>query len=950
MDSFLHEVAERLHKTHGNNLSQVCVVFNNRRSGLFLRKHLAQIGPESFFLPKTMGMDDIVHEICGLEIIPKELLLFELYDIHRTIATKDELHPFEHFLPLGEMMLNDFSEIDLYQADVDQLFGNLYEAKMIESWDVSGAPLTPFQQNYLKFYHSLFQYYTELRRRLSAEGRSYAGMAYRMAAEQVEKHPFGYQHIYFVGFNAISKAEQQIVRCLVRRGEATLVCDGDAYYYDDTEQEAGRFLRSLKKDFESIGDYDDHFAMEPKHITLVNSPEDLMQVKYAGDLLHQLTTTGGGNTLLEDTAVVLADEGLLVPMLNSLPDTVDAINVTMGYPLVHTAIHELTLKLTAWCKNMRSQGAHHIALTDLVTNPCMEAIGGWKLKRSRLQKTLYDQQIRFIDREKLQALGTTLGTDFAPIYPLYGLAFEDPEGIIAQCRQWGLKLLNDTPYGKNKKESVAIESYLQLMDQFDEIQRRYRVIDSVDTLERIYARMAQRVSVPFYGEPLHGLQILGMLETRNLDFQRVILVSANEGVLPAGRKENSLIPYSLKRSGAFSIPTHEEKDAVYANHFYRLLQRANEIYIIYSSQADSMGKGEPSRFVLQLIGELIPKYPNIKLQETVIGPQISGNSFKENLNASIEKSPFVLERLTTMGNEIGFSPSAMSIYLKCAMKYYFRYLLRIKEPDEVGDSMDESMFGTLVHAILQDLYTPLVGTEPNADTLRALLSEVASHIESVFSKMGAELVRKGRTQLQKRIAIEQVKHLILSDIQTVSSGHTLRIVALEKELEKEIETPYGIVKAKGKADRIDLVDGMLRIVDYKTGKVDKKDLDAKKSITDFEHITSKALQVLMYAWMYVCGNDKKPIDTGSEFILSGIYPLSNLSQDYLPLNIFGSEKIDRNMLETFGQALSDRIAGLLNPEEPFLVAQKESTCKLGKWDCYYKSICGRYFSERTIQN
>lgn len=939
METFLHKIAQLLLQQHGNDLSKICVVFNNRRPGLFLRKHLSEQAPQSFFLPVTMGMDDIVCNICQLEIIPKEYLLFELYDIHRNLSKgATETESFEQFLSFGETMLNDFSEIDLYLADAAQLFGNLYELKSIGEWDISGTPLTPFQQNYLKFYHSLYDHYTQLNQRLKQQGKAYSGMAYRESANKINQYTFPYQHIYFVGFNTLSTSEETIIQTLQRQGIATLLCDGDAYYFNNPQQEAGRFLRQLAKKYDTIRDFPNHFATESKKITIVSSSEDLMQVKYAGDLLRKIVVDNNHlEQSLQDTAIVLADENLLVPMLHSLPDSIPSVNVTMGYPLEYTAIHTLTLKLLSACKNMRQQQLYRNDIVDILSDTYANALTQKSTSRNSLQHYLLKQQKIHLDKNDLQSLSDTLQIDTTWMMPLYSISNDHPERLLNYLNTLVQQLQQTSLVASNKKEAVALIEYSKLIDHFTELQHRFGFIDRIETLEHIYARMVRRIKISFYGEPLQGLQILGMLETRNLDFKRIILLSANEGILPTGRQDNTLIPFHLKTADPFHLPTHEEKDAIYANHFYQLIQRAEEVYIVYSNQTDTSRKGEASRFVKQLQNELARDYPNIHIQQQIIQPQLD-DTIETPTASSIHKSKPILQRIEQL-SAIGFSPSALNTYRNCSLKYYYQHILRIKETDDLTDSLDSPRFGTLVHNVLHELYTPLLNQPLQAEHFHNLRTQVDNLLHQHFSSMGEENTTHGKTYLQQRVARKQILHLIDCDIKTIESGSNLQILALEKKLECSIKHPNGkSIKLIGTADRIDLIDRHIRIIDYKTGKVKSKDLEnTSEKIAECD-LSDKSFQVLMYSWLYLHDenhptNDKKI----TEAIESGIYPIGDLRIGFLPVHWDNQSYISLEQIESIGDILCQLTLEITDSCIPFQATDDHKNCNF----CPYQNICSK---------
>ena len=333
MESFLSEIAQRLLNEYQDSLDKVTVVFNNRRSGLFLRQQFLKLSGEPLFLPRTIGMDILVSELGETEIISNELLLFELFDIHRNLLGENRKYDtFEEFITFGDTMLADFSEIDLYCVNAKQLFSNLHDIKSIGEWDIDSGKLTPFQEKYLLFYNTLYQYYNLLHQRLESQHKAYAGMAYRHVAENIEdilSKRNSNQQVCFVGFNALSTSETRIIQHYIKNGLGKLYTDGDAYYYENEQQEAGHFLRKHHLSFPNIGNYDDHFAIGKKNITIINCPENILQCKYTGKIIEK-ELQANPESKLNQTAIVLADESLLLPMLNSLPKEVKTANITMG--------------------------------------------------------------------------------------------------------------------------------------------------------------------------------------------------------------------------------------------------------------------------------------------------------------------------------------------------------------------------------------------------------------------------------------------------------------------------------------------------------------------------------------------------------------------------------------------------------------------------------------------
>lgn len=942
MQSFLAEVAATLLAEHPNDLDRVTVVFNNRRSGLFLRQHLLSQGPADrpFFLPRTVGMDNLVQELGGLQVVDNQRLLFELYDIHCQLPDPGRrFETFEEFLSLGEMMLSDFSEVDLYCADAQQLFANLHDLKAIGEWDIEDGHLTPFQERYLHFYRSLYQYYDQLRQRLLPRGQAYAGMAYRHVAEHIDElaHAVEEMPYYFVGFNAFSTSEQRIIRHCLSVGTGRLISDGDAYYFDDPQQEAGYFLRQQSGLFAGVGPFAEHFAQEAKEITIVSCPEKVMQCKYAGQLLSQLLD-GSSDESLHQTALVLADESLLLPTLNSLPAEVRSANVTMGFPYVSTSVHALVLKLFSLHQRRRGVTFYHHDLRDLLCDRCISQLLGGSLSQSKLVKLLQQEHIIYADLDTLHALLGQAGVDMEPIDFLFAEGQPNADTMLALLRQLVRTLYVERLFDTNAKEQEALGCLLQLVDYLQEIQSQYHFVDSLDLLLRLYTRLAQRQSVPFYGEPLDGLQILGVLEARNLDFDQVILLSTNEGVLPTGHRENSLIPYNLKM--AFGLPTFRQKDAVYAYNFYRLLQRAKRVYLLYHTESEGVGKGEASRFVLQLRRELAMRYPGtLTLREEVLAVPNVAPPPTEYLPG--QKSVPVMERLRQMA-ERGLSPSALNKYRACPQKFYLENVLGIQPIDPLNEDLEQNQLGTCIHAALQAIYSMDADGHVRPDTLRQALEQLDEIVDKgMDSQFSHGRSREGRNHFYREVAKQQVSSFVRAEIERIEKGGHLRVIGLEQPLQYSLTVPCGgeelTVNIRGIADRIDEWNGIVRVIDYKSGRVEDRELRVHEADPHWADVSDKWFQLMAYEWLY---HYSSPHPSPSQALphQSGIFALSRLGSPLLTAEWEGSEVISPQHLARFEAMLQALLAELFQPDVPFAPQPGCRLCKYCPFDCVQKKI------------
>ena len=931
METFLAEVAQKLRTEHPNNLNQVTVIFDNRRSGLFLRRHFASMTGQPFFLPRIIGIDELITELGGLTIVPNEYLLFELFDIHRHLDEgNDKYTCFEDFISFGEMMLADFSEIDLYCVDAQRLFSNLHDIKAIEKWNVETGKPTPFQEKYLAFYQSLYQYYTQLHQRLLERRQAYGGMAYRYVAENIDTllPDHNEEYYYFVGFNAVSACEERIIRHYLRQGNGTFITDGDAYYYDDTSQEAGYFLRNST--FPN-SEYPAHFAIENKEITIVSCPENVLQCKYAGELLSK-QIQGNPNNPIEHTAIVLADESLLLPMLNALPSEVKTANVTMGYPFIHTAIHSLVLKLFSLHQQRKGEFFYHTDILDVLSDNSIAPILGVNNLYSRLSLLLSNGHFVYASTEEVNDLCHQLDSDPTQIQFLFAQELPTPNVFLTLIRQLIHTLYDTHALDNDRKEKEALACLLRIVDYFQELQGQYNYVDNLNTLLKIYTRIAQRSSVPFYGEPLQGLQILGVLETRNLDFKRVILLSANEECLPSGKMGNSLIPYDLKIS--FGIPTFHEKEAVYAYNFYRLLQRADEIHLVYHTEANGKGKGEPSRFLLQVQRELAQRYPdNIVLHEEILFADSHTATAPDVL--AYPKNDLVLCQLEQIAQH-GLSPSALNKYRNCPVRFYFENILRIKESDPLNEDLEQNELGSCIHAVLEKIFSPTIGNPLAPEMLKHALGEVDSLLAAVLDEQFHHgRSHAGRNHLLESVAKMQITNFLESEIKNLEKGDKIEILALEKELAHTLQVTINDmvrhVVVGGSADRIDNWNGYTRIIDYKSGRVDPKDLKVNEPEPNWSKVSDKWFQVMIYTWLaYHCGQAKEPY-------LSGIQHLGHLQSELMVAQWEGSTILSPEHIQSFEKLLSELMSDIFNPDLPFIANYDDKKCKY----CPFAEICQR---------
>lgn len=932
MESFLRQVARRIADAWPHDTDRVLVVFNNRRSLRFFQRQFASLG-RTMFLPRTMAIDDLVAELGGLKIVPNEFLLFELYSIHIEIEGEHRKYQtFDEFISFGDLMMADFSELDQYCVDARDLFGNLHDLKAIGEWDIEGAILTPFQRDYLHFYCSLYEYYRRLHERLLSQGKAYSGMAYRHVAMHLpEMEEVPWEAVYFVGFNALSECERRIIGEYVRRGVGHLLTDGDTYFLQ-AEQEAGHFMRKHAAEFvETLPSGPSLFSQGKRTITVVDCPENILQCKYAGQLLSDHPEWLAGR-MPESTAVVLADESLMQPCLSALPEGDYSVNISMGFAFSDTGMHLLASRLLALWRGADRRGYFHSDILSVLSDRHVGRLLGIKDLRRRTQRFLREGNIiRCPGSDILTFLGNNILADIFTGEPL------TVDRWLDMMRRTVAAIVDSKMLETNKKELQAAGSLVEVLDYIGELQQVYGYITDFTTLEKIYLRIAQRHQISLIGEPLSGLQVMGMLETRNLDFRRVVLLSVGEGILPASRSTSSLVPFQLKHD--FGLPTYQEKDSVYAYNFYHLLLRAEEVYLVYSSESEAMGKGEPSRFIRQVEHELAPRF-GIEVRHVVVNNNEPPH-FATTSSATGTKDNDVMQRLVELARN-GFSPTVFDDYIECPLRYYYTRVLGISNDDALEEDLDASQLGTAIHNVLHDIYAPYDNDgqpcshrQVDVDGLRRALDELPQYMQREFDTLFLHgRATEGRNHYLHSVAEAQLRRVLQKEIALLEQGHTLEIVGLEKTL-GPIVLDEGIC-LKGKADRIDCLDGRLRIIDYKTGRLNDKEIayNSTPNRNGEVVVPGKWFQLMCYALLF--SEDRNAIpEPFAGPLQAGIYPLRHLQSDVRLASWDGSADITPVMLADFRAMLTDRCRELMSPDIPFYPTTKKEPCR----HCDVRAFC-----------
>lgn len=909
MQSFISETVQDILKTT-KTFENAVFVLPSQRAGVFVKQTLKNTITTGF-LPEIINIEQFVSQISGIQKADAVQLLFYFYTIYK----EQEPNPdsFEIFSSWAFTVIQDFNEIDQHLINSKDIFIYLRDIQRLKQWSVAGTfQETELMKDHFKFIEKLNEYYNAFYQFLLENKIGYQGVLYREATKNVDayisKHPK--KQLFFIGFNSLNASEDFLFQKFLSEGNSAVYWDIDAAFLNSNHQ-AGTFIRRCKanwkyyqkNELKTVGNW----FSEDKKIAIIGAAKNVSQIKYAGEVLSKLSN-------YNNTAVVLADESLLPSMLNSLPNSVKAINITMGYPL------------------------KDIPTTTLIFSIFQLFISQEKLKKSGENKFYYKDVIRFLKHpliyrlltieseflsdlisEKISKENNTFVTQAYVLSFLKEISEETQQIITAVFEQYVSindflqRIINLITVLKDLVTGLEKEYLFRFYTAFTQLQNlhsEFNFFVDLKTLYKFFKQVIASESLSFQGEPLQGLQLMGMLETRVLDFENIIITSVNEGVLPGNSQPVSFIPFDVKVE--FGLPTYREKDAIFSYHFFRLMQRAKNVTLIYNTESDTFGGGEKSRFVTQL--ELLKDGITTKM----VSPKVvtEKTELKE-----VPKSEAVLEKLKELAQK-GISPSALTNYLYNPMAFYKQKVLRIREFDVVEEEVAFNTLGTVVHDTLEELYKPFVGEFLLFDAVQAMQPKIKDIITKYFKehfKNGD--ITTGKNRLIFEVAVRFVANFLKQELNLLKDKkNQLKIIGTEKNYAPIIHVE-GIdvpIKIHGQVDRVDELNGVTRIIDYKTGMVTAAEL----KITDFEKLRdykySKAIQVLLYAFMYMQteGAIDKPIQ-------AGIYSFKNLKNGFLQLNF--SEKrggqdneVNQERIDLFMEQVKILLQEIFNKELPFI--------------------------------
>lgn len=959
MESFLKLVAADLYKHTEGNLAHTAVVFPNKRAGLFFNEYLAQESESPIWSPAYVSISELFRSLSPWEVGDPVKLVCELYKIFRRETQSTET--LDDFYFWGEMLISDFDDADKNKVDTDKLFSNLQDLRNIMDdytfiddeqeeairqffQNFSIERRTALKERFISLWDVLGNIYKGFRESLASQNIAYEGMMYRHVIEHLNVDKLPYEKYVFVGFNVLNKVEHTLFTQLKDAEKAVFYWDYDEFYMKENRQavthEAGEFIRRNLRDFPSplSGELFKNLS-KPKEVHYIASSTENAQARYLPQWIRNNLTTPE-----KETAVVLCNEALLQPVLHSLPAEVKHVNITMGFPLSQTPVYSFLialLELHTHGFNFKSGRYTFQSVVTLLKHPYTRQLTG--------QAELLEKELTRNNR--FYPLPGELGKDefltrlFTPLSGNLNLCIRLSETLqqVAGIYQANTSGTEDTDAFNQLYRESLFKAYTTI-NRFRTLIEEDELTVQSETFRRLLVKVLSATNIPFHGEPAIGMQVMGVLETRNLDFRHLVLLSVNEGQLPKSGGDSSFIPYNLRK--AFGMTTIEHKIAVYAYYFYRLLQRAERITLMYNTSSDGLNRGEWSRFMLQFLIE----WPHpITRQFLEAGQSPQGTS-----PITVEKTPDVMRRMQSLFDvranpKAKFSPSALNYYLDCPLKFYYRYVAGLSAPDEVSAEIDSATFGSIFHYAAEHIYKDLTthGKVINKEALETLLRnevKLQDYVDTAFKKLFFNVPQNEKPEyngvqlINSAVIARYLKQLLQNDLRYAP----FTFIASEMEVDEpiDIQTPKGVIKSRigGIIDRMDSKDGTLRIVDYKTGG----DADTPPHVESLFIPDKKRSNYVFQTFLYAAIMCRK--QPTMKIAPALLYIHRAATETYSPVIQMGEPRKPKEAVEDFSKyekEYRERLQGLLeeifNPEKSFTQTEIIEKCTY----CDFKALCKR---------
>jgi hypothetical protein len=924
MIPFLSKIADKLVNFHSKEMEKYTIVLPSKRAIVFFKHYLSQKIDGPVWLPKIYSIEDFIFELSDLNSLDNLSLQFKLYEACSLNPLNEERESLDSFLQWSQTLLYDFNEIDRNLVEAKSIFKNLSSIKSMDSWSVDHSELSDFQLQYLEFFDHFYTWYTSFQELLLKDGFAYQGLAYKTAAKNIEQKGKSLENIWFVGLNALTTAENHVVNYFQSNNKSKLFFDADAHYVENKNHEAGYFIRQHIHKWGGI--QLSRFFEEDKNIEVIGCAGNIAQSKVAGNILSSVEDEN-----FNQTAVVLADENLLFPVLNNLSDNVSSLNITMGAPLKSAPLFNfLSIIFNAHLHKIKynKDGFYYKDLIKLFGQKDFIHLIDLKNNEDLLNLLIEKNKVFFNDQD----LKEIFDSFNSSIWSRFSFLFEDWSDsiqIINHCKTILEKLKEKV---LTQKASVESEVLFVLYQCFQVLENHlhsspYLKQTDLQTIYSIYSQLIARESIPFKGEPLDGLQLMGVLETRTLDFKNVIILSVNEDKLPMGKSSNSFLPFDLKRH--FKMTTHEERDAVFSYHFYRLIQRSENAYLIYNTQSDALGSGEKSRFILQLENEL--KIPKVDSKILEVGG-LSDTSISAKID--ISKTDVVSNKINQWLSK-GVSSTALKTYLDCSLQFYFQYVAGIRKDQTINEFIESDVFGTVIHDSLEHSFSSYLDKNLTEEVLSEIQTLALDYIKMDLGNRFGTRIHVGKNHLIWMVANKMVNEFFESEKKWLQKNtfNSYQVLELENKYTHQLYMDDLKINLLGKIDRVDRVEEQIRIVDYKSGSVKSNDVSFIMSELSENRKKSKAFQLMMYAYLF-------SKNSGSSNFISGNFSFKNIKSGFIPLKIGKSKNpllIKDNELNEFEDQLKHILKDIIDTNQSFCQTDDLDVCT---W-CDFKTVCNR---------
>ena len=908
--AFIKKISDYITSHYDLTKENITIVFPNKRAALQLRNELASSIKTNFWVPQILSIQQAMEEWSGLQLIDNIEVIFEIIKMN------------QEFFPYAAQMAKDFDEIDQYGVDAEKLFKHLRDAKEIEEWNLNLE--NGVESNYLKFFSSLLTYYNNLRDTLQKNGQGYYGLITKKIAsfddETLQKCTQG-RKIIFAGFNALTKTEENIIVRMVENGNAVMLWDLDKYYFEDEKQEAGHFARKFFQKHPNIEKYfiGDSFNTQKKDIKIISVSGNAVQTNALQIQLNQNI-----DNQQDKEVVVLADESLLIPVLNSIPESKSSIQVTMGYPFDKTIVYHF---VDQWFRYQQT-------LTEDENKKYL-----WTFIRfcnSDFIKLIF----KGLEYDKLDEWMMKMAKDSVYYFKRDDLKVFEKNDVLYDfldlaTRKWknakefvnSLKEILVLSIGKLDKDNNFVKNQIsvagRIVNRLELLLNKYSDFIKVIDLQMLFSQVASQMSINLQGDS-DGLQIMGLLETRNLDFDVIHFLSVNEGILPQNKSNNSLIPFDIRKD--YGLPTYNQQQAVYAYHFYRLLQNAKRINLYYNNIADLSGMGEPSRFIRQLEYEYAKNNTNVTLRHLQYkSPIINEKPSK----IEVSKTDEMLNIIKKL------SPTSIGVYVRCPLQFYWKNIEKI-EDKSLDEEIQVNVVGSIIHGTL-DYFYRYFGKE--IISLELFDEMYKKYFKECYNKSLSDngfkngLPETGFNYLNETVIDSMLRNFVKYEREFLVAGNKMSIIDTEIELEKEIEYQGYKVVLHGFADRIDKVNDEIRVIDYKTGKVNPYDVKINDKVVGITGMAEKAIQLLVYKYLYL----KEHSEISEKLIIPGIVGFQKLSHGLYNLEISEEHELSKSFEETCDTYFKEFLAEIFNKDIPFSQTADVKSCSF----CDFKNICKR---------